>query len=140
MSDGFIDINQINTSFGGNNEPKDEHLMVLLGKAYQGEIMCRKAIIPMELITPFSEFTPTISEGYAERFAQDYEAMNPPELYVYEKDGKFIMSDDYQAYYMYKAVKAEHAICVVIGETTLTEGIEYGPEFKMPLPSIEVEE
>lgn len=136
----MLDISEINTTFGGDNEPKDEHLMVLLGKAYQGEIMCRKAIVPMEQITPFSEFTPTISEGYAERFIQDYEAMNPPELYVYEKDGKFVMSDDYQAYYMYQSVKSEHAICVVIGDAALTDGIKYGPEFKMPLPSIEVEE
>lgn len=139
MSDKFIDINQIDTSFDGEHEPQDKHLMDLLGKAYQGEIFCRKAIMPMRLITPFSEYQPAISENYVERFMRDYEAMNPPELYVYEKDGKFIMSDDYQAYYMYQAVKAELAICVVIGDTTLTDGIKFGPEFKMPLPTIEIE-
>ena len=140
MNDGFIDIDQIQTSFGGDNEPKDEHLIDLLMKAYQGKILCKKAIIPMGLIQPFSEFEPPHDDNYTKYFMIKYEAINPPELLVYEKDGRFIMSDDYNAYYMYKKIEAMHAICTVIGDTTLSDGVTYGAEFKMPPPSIEKEE
>jgi hypothetical protein len=49
----MLDISEINTSFGGGREPKDEHLIDLLMKTYKGEILCRKAIVPMELIPIF---------------------------------------------------------------------------------------
>lgn len=136
----MLDVSQINVPFGGDHAPKDEHLIQLIGKAYEGKILCRNAIIPMELIEPFSDFSPPIDEGYKNYFLGRYEAMGPPELLVYERDGKFIMSDNYYAYYMYKAVEAPYTICTVIGGTTLTDGIEYGPEFKMSLSTIEVDE
>ena len=94
----------------------------------------------MELIEPFSDFSPPIDERYKNYFLERYEALEPPELLVYEKDGKFIMSDNYYAYHMYKTVEAPYTICTVIGETTLTDDIEYGPEFKMSLSTVEVQE
>jgi hypothetical protein len=47
------------------------------------------------------------------------------------------MSDDYNAYFMYRFIKADSAVCTVIGESTITDGIEYGPAFKMQLPTLE---
>ncbi len=134
----MLDISEINTSFGGGREPKDEHLIDLLMKAYQGEILCRKAIVPMELIQPFSDYLPAANEAYEKYFAERYKAMDPPQLFVYEKDGKFIMSDDYYAYHLYKAVKAPLALCTVIGDTTITDNVEYGDPFQLPPPTAEV--
>lgn len=136
----MLDISNIEIPFGGDHAPKDEHLLQLIGMAYEGRILCRKAIVPIGLIEPNSDFEPLIDKDYMEYFLDRYKAMEPPALLVYERDGKFIMSDDYYAYHMYKVVEASLAICTVIGESTLTDGIEYGPTYKMPLPTIEVQE
>lgn len=136
----MMDISKIDISFGGNKEPHDEHLTKLLQKAYKQEIDCHRAVIPMDLIEPFSDFMPNVSDSYVEKFLEAYKAMSPPDLYVYEKNGKFIMSDDYNAYHMYKAIEAVHAICTVIGDTTITKGVEYGPAFKLQMPQIQTSE
>jgi len=126
--------------FNDRTEPKVDHLIDLLSKAYRGKIFCRKAVIPMELIQPFSDYVPSIGDDYMKYFLKKYEAMDPPELLVYQKGNKFIMSDDYNAYHIYKEIEAIHAICTVIGETTITEGVEYGEPFKLQMPTIEVSE
>lgn len=136
----MMDISKIDISFGGDKEPHDEHLTKLLQKAYKQEIDCHRAVIPMDLIEPFSDFMPNVSDSYVESFLEAYKAMSPPDLFVYEKNGKFIMSDDYNAYHMYKAIEAVHAICTVIGDTTITEGVEYGPAFKLQMPQIQTSE
>lgn len=133
----MMDISKIDTSFGGDHEPQDEYLTELLSKAYKGTIDCRKAVIKLDHIKPFSDFKPAITEAYSKRFLDSYKEMSPPDLLVYEKDGVFIMSDDYNAYFMYKEIEAVHAICTVIGETTITEGAEYGQPFKMQMPTLE---
>jgi hypothetical protein len=133
----MIDISKLDVNFGGDNEPHDDYLSELLNKAYKGEIDCRKAIVPMELVKPFSSYKPDISEGYTTHFMEAFKANTPPDLLVYEKDGKFIMSDDYNAYHMYKTTGSNNAICTIIGETTITEGVEYGPSFKMQLPTLQ---
>lgn len=136
----MMDISKLDTSFGGDNEPHDDRLSDLLSTAYRGEIDCRKAVIKLDLIKPFSNYVPTITDEYSKRFLERYKNMTPPDLYVYEKDGVFIMSDDYNAYFMYKEIEAIHAVCTVIGETTITEGVEYGEPFKLQMPTIEVSE
>lgn len=133
----MMDISKLDTGFGGDNEPQDEHLSELLGKAYRGEIDCRKAIINMDIIRPYSSYRPTISNDYTKRFLEAYKTNAPPDLYVYERDGVFIMSDDYNAYFMYKEVESTHAICTVIGDAKVTEGVEYGKPFKLQMPTIE---
>lgn len=133
----MMDTSKIDLTFGGNNEPHDDRLSELLKRATTGEIDCRKAAVPMDFIEPFSLFEPSINEGYFRHFIEAYKANNPPDLLVYEKDGKFVMSDDYNAYFMYKSVGAASAICTVIGESMITDGVEYGPRFKMQLPILE---
>ncbi len=133
----MINISNIDLIFGGENEPHDEHLSELLQQAYIGAIDCRQAIVPIELIVPFSSFVPPADASYANRFIEAYKAGTPPSLYVYEKDGVFIMSDDYTAYAMYKTIDAKLARCTVIGDATINNGVEYGPPFKLPLPTFE---
>lgn len=134
----MMDISKIDTSFGGDNEPHDEYLSVLLGKAYKGELDCRKAVVKLDLIKPYSDFTPNITDDYSKRFLDRYKDMTPSDLLVYEKDGVFIMSDDYNAYFMYKEIEAVNAICTVIGDTTISEGVKYGKPFKMQMPTLEM--
>lgn len=136
----MMDISKLDTSFGGDKEPHDEHLSELLSKAYRGEIDCRTAIVSLDIIKPFSDYKPTISDAYASRFLEAYNTNSPPDLYVYEKEDVFIMSDDYNAYFMYKEVEATHAICTVIGESKITKGVEYGKSFKLQMPTIEMSE
>ena len=126
-----MDITKLDPLFDETTEPKDENLMALLKKAYTGKIKCRKAVIPMELIKPFSDFTPEMFQEYADRFVSLYREGTPPEMYVYEKDGAFIMSDDYNAYTMYKLIEAPTVLCVVLGKTTIESGVAYGPSFKL---------
>ncbi len=138
MTDDTIDISDIDVTFGGDNEPQDKYLMELLKQAFSGAIMCREAIVPIKLIKPFSDFTPKISEAYRQEFIAAYTNRKPPELYVYEKDDVFIMSDDYISYYLYLEVNSSHAICVIIGQSSIENGVKYGPEFKLPPPTIEI--
>ncbi len=136
----MMDISKLDINFGGDNEPHDDQLSELLKKAYSGELNCYRAVIPIDMVAPYSDFQPTISEGYATYFQEMYQTNTPPDLLVYEKDGKFMMCDDYNAYFMYRNVGASTAICTVIGEPTSTAGIDFGPPFKLQLPSLEVRE
>ncbi len=133
-----IDISKINVRFGNGNELEDKYFSGLLGKAYRREVACHNATIPMVNIIPFSDYTPERNDKYRDRFNKKYRANRPPALYVYEKSGHFVMSDDYNAYFMYKEVKATLAICVVVGPHTITEGVEYGPAFHLKLPTFKV--
>ncbi len=128
-----MDITKLEPLFDETTEPKDEHLMALLEKAYTGKIKCRKAVIPLELIKPFSDFKPEISQEYGDHFVALYQERTPPEMYVYEKDGAFIMSDDYNAYTMYKLIEALTTICIVLGKTTIDDNVTYGPYISLKL-------
>lgn len=125
-----------NADFTEDTEPRDERLIELLGQAYQSEIMCTMAIANINAIKPFSDFKPSISEEYRNYFIKKAEAGEPPALHVYANDGKLIMSDDYNAFYLHKDQGLTQAVCIVIGETPSIEGVEYhGDPFKLPLPT-----
>lgn len=119
------------TSFDASTEPKDKHLIKLLEHAYRDDIKCCRAVVKFDLIKPFSNFKPEITKEYRASFLKGYLNLRPPELYVYQKDSKFIMSDDYTAYYMYNEVKAETAVCVIIGDFKLIDGITAGPKYSL---------
>ncbi len=135
----MVDLSTIEGGLGGENEPpRDDRLLALLQKAYKGELDCHKAIVPMGLIVPFSDYQPTIDEGFSSRFNEAYRAQTPPDVLVYQKGDKFIMSDDYTTFYMYKNINAPIVLCTVLGESTITDGVEYGPPFKLQLPTLEM--
>ncbi len=133
-----INIDDINIQFGGQHPPKDEELMSILKDAYQAKIKCRRAVVKLDLIQPFSDFKPEISSKFRADFLKGYLNLKPPELFVYQKDNKFIMSDDYSSYYMYKEVQAETALCVILGDFKKSSDIVTGPEFNLDPPTIEV--
>lgn len=134
-----MDITQINADFTEGTEPRDEHLIELLGQAYRGEITCMMALADLVAITPYSSFKPAIHEDYRTNFIKKARDGAPPALHVYAKDGKLIMSDDYSSFVLYNEYDMKKAICIVIGEAPAIEGVEYhGEPFLLPLPSIEV--
>jgi hypothetical protein len=134
-----MDISQINADFTEDTEPRDEHLIELLGQAYKGEITCMMALSNLAAIQPYSEYKPTINEGYRANFVKKAQDGMPPALYVYAKDGKLIMSDDYSSFTLYHEYDMKKAICIVIGDAPTIEGVEYhGEPFILPLPSVEV--
>lgn len=49
-------------------EPTDESFIALLKKAYQGEVLCRKAKAKIEVIKPFSSYKPAVSESFQNYF------------------------------------------------------------------------
>jgi hypothetical protein len=127
--------NIVNLNFGKDTEKRDDHLMALLKRAYQGEVLCTMAIADIRTIKPYSRFKPKISDDYR-RYFMEQRQTRPPALHVYTKDGKLVMSDDYHAYWMYKETEMSEVLCIVIGDTPVIDGVEYaGKPFRMQPPS-----
>lgn len=127
-------ISDIKVNFGGKHGPKDEKLIDLLRKAYSGEILCFVATIKSDYIKPFSDFKPETSAGFEKYFLDKEKTGTPPPLYVYLENGKFIMSDDFNSYYLYKKLNYQYIPCIVLGEAE-SNGISVKSDpFKLPTP------
>lgn len=136
----MVNISDIqNAGFSDDTEPKDDQLMDLLKLAYTKKIYCRTVIVAIDNVVPFSDYEPTISEDYVNYFKEKYQAGRPPGMLVYQReDGKFVMSDDYNAYFMYKQVGADKVICQVLdAENVPKNAIEASDPYYMELPSVE---
>lgn len=139
QSPKMIKISDIqNAEFSDDTEPKDNQLMELLKLAYTQKIYCRNVIVAIDKVVPFSDYKPNVSDAYMRYFMEKYQAGQPPGMLVYQRnDGKFVMSDDYNAYYMYKQVGADMVICQVLDAENAPEGvIESSDPYYMGLPSV----
>lgn len=130
-----FNISDIDVKFGGDHEPKDEELIQLLKSAYIGKLLVRIALVKAEGIRPFSDFKPNISDDYRKYFEETEKQGTPPPLYVYPKDGYFIMSDDYNAYYLYIEKGYAKIMCTVLGEPEGSFVIEKSDPFQLPAPT-----
>lgn len=138
MQDDTLSIDDINSDFSKDTEPKDEHMLALLEQAYQGTLLCQRAIINVDLIKPFSDFQPQISEEYRHFFIESMKQMKPPFVYVYPSDGVFVMSDDYSAFSLFTEYKVNKIPCVVLGSVTQSEGVSpIGDPYQLQPPTIE---
>jgi len=127
-----------NADFTEDTEPRDDDFIELLQQAYTAKITCTMAMAEMDVIMPFSEFKPEVSEQYRKYFTEKAKNDVPPPLHTYHKNGKLIMSDDYNAYFMYKELGFHKAVCIVIGEVPDIKGVEYFDDpFIMPPPSVQ---
>jgi len=133
-----IKASDIKINFGGDYAPKDEYILELFNLAYQGKLMCHRAIIERSGIVPHSDYKPKITEKYRDHFNQKIAQGSSLEIFVYPKGGKFIMSDDYNAYSMYLERGAEVLSCIVLGEAKGPYVIKQGEPFKLPPPTVEV--
>lgn len=132
-----INASDIQINFGGEYPPKDDCVIELFKKAYKGEILCHRAIIEKQGIVPHSDFKPKITEKYRNYFNKKIARGSSFEIFVYPKDGKFIMSDDYNAYNMYLERGAEVFSCIVLGEAKGPYVIKQGEPFKLPPLTVE---
>lgn len=135
-----VNISDIkNADFTDDTEPRDDRLMELLKLAYTKKIYCRIAIIPFENIVPFSNFEPNINENYVNYFKDKYKTGRPPSVLVYQRDdGKFVMSDDYSAYLMYKQLNSDKVVCQVLDAETVPEGVvEASEPYYLETPTVE---
>lgn len=130
---------QINSKFTDDTEPEDKELIELFKKAIKGEIFCTTAVADLDVIQPFSDYRPKVSDDYRNYFTQTAKEGNPPAMYVYVKDKKLVMSDNYNAYAMYKELDLARANCIVIGDTPKIDGVTYcGESYKMLPLSAEI--
>jgi len=134
-----MDISKVDSSFSEDTEPCDDKLMSLLKQAYSGEIKCKMAIVDIDLIQPFSDYKATAPQDYYDKIIKKFRDKDetPPALFVYADNGKFIMSDDYISYGLYKGMEFPHVRCVIIGSTPKMKGVEYfSKPFILPPPTI----
>lgn len=129
-----IKTSDIKVEFGGDNLPKDQKFIDLYKDALGGKFLVTVAMIKMEGIEPFSDFKPKISDGFRSNFEDLEKQDHPPQLHVYPNDGKFIMSDDYNAYYLYIEKNYSKVICLVLGDAEGEFVLEKSEPFKMPVP------
>ena len=130
-----IKISDIKVHFGGVNAPKDNQLIELLKDAYTGTLLVCTAIIKIDGIKPFSDFRPTISNEFRSYFENIEKEGTPPPLYVYPQNKLFIMSDDYNSYYLYVEKGYSSAVCIVLGEATGGFVIKKSEPFRLPTPT-----
>ena len=138
MARQSIPLSDINAEFNENTEPRDDKLIELLKLAYSHQLDCQSAIIPLELIKPFSSYQRAISEVVYRNFITDYEAGKPWDLLVYKEGDSYVMSDDYNSYYLYLRLKASMALCTVIDPTPDARIKYLGQPFKLPPPTAEI--
>lgn len=129
-----VDVSDIKVEFGGDSEPEDKKLTGLFKKAYRGEVLVCTALIKTEGIKTFSTFKPNISDEFRAYFEEQEKQELPPPLYVYPEGEFFIMSDDYNTYYLYKEKGYKEIMCVVLGEAESEYVIEKSEPFQLPLP------
>lgn len=127
-----IGASKIKPDFGENDKFKDEYFLGLLEKAYTGKLKSFMAIVKMNAIKPRTDYEPEVSGGFRRHFFEKLTKGEAMPLYVYQKEGKFIMSDDYSTYSLYKEMNAEEVPCVVIGEIIDTKDVvEVGEPFDL---------
>jgi lysylphosphatidylglycerol synthetase-like protein (DUF2156 family) len=120
------------------NIPTDKKLMGLLKDAYTQNFQCYKALIKFEAIKPFSNYVPEINRGMLDTFAKEEEKQEFHYIFVYQEGNKFIMSDDYRAYYCYKILGNKEVPCVVLGDPTGENVTFKGKPFLLETPKIKV--
>lgn len=115
-----LDLNKVKPNFGGPEHPeKDEELIDLFGKAHNDQIPVYSAIIEIDAIKPHSDYKPKpeTMKGFKSMHIERLNKGQPPMLHVYPKGDKFIMSDDYVAYYTYLDLGFDSVPCILLGDS-----------------------
>ncbi len=111
-----IKLSDIKIEFGGKNPPKDDIFLDLYKKAYKGEIPVYWGMISIEGINPYSNYRPEVSTEYIDNIHQKIKSGVLPFIYVYPKNEIYIMSDDYNLYYVYLFSGYKKIPCYILGE------------------------
>ena len=115
--------------------PIDEKAVELMKLAYQDKIEVHKTLIKNEYIQPFSIYRPKEDQVFTNHYIEKINNKEFPHLYVYAMDDKFVMSDDYFAYYFYLSIGYPFMPCIVLGDfNSRHPGIELPPTRMKILP------
>lgn len=110
-----INIDKIESEFEDGEE--DRYFIELFKKHLKGEVKVARAVLLFKDIVPFSsECKPKLTPSIVDSFVEEIRNSDYPYLHVYYKDGKYIMSDNYFAYYLYKEFGFSEVLCNVYGE------------------------
>ena len=94
----------------------DDRFVDLIYMAKHGWHTAQKAIVHMSIVHPYYDFKPVIDDEFRVTFNAWQDKRRPMTLTLYEHDGKLIMSNDYEAYWMYRERELEVADCIIIGK------------------------
>jgi len=122
----WMDVNRLESKFGlPDNPEKDEKLIDLLVSAKKGLIPVYTAIVEITKIKPFCDYKPPKNRfDKTEQYLKtNIEKYDPPVLHVYQDGDHFIMSDDYNAYFMYLEEEFKMVPCIIFGEFDI-EGVQ----------------
>lgn len=109
---------------GANYHPgQNPHLKRLIYMAEHGWYYCQKATIELQIIHPWTNYKPVISDEFRETFNVRHEQKDPLTLTVYEREGKLIMSNDWETYWLYRELQVPIAYCVLVGHFSEVPGI-----------------
>ena len=105
---------------------KDPAFISLFKLAMSGDIPTYFAHIPLRLIRPFDErFLPQHRHPEGQIGVRIMTSLinedKAPAVWVYPKDGVFVLSDDYHAYEAYRAEQVEYVPWYVMGDPTAAE-------------------
>ena len=136
-----MNIPDINSDFTEDTMPSDEYLIELLDQAYRGNILCRKALVDIERIKPYSSYKPETREYAKYSLIKRLRNGEPRPLNVYAQNDSLIISDDYDSFSIYKEIGEKQILCIVIGDTPDIDGVQYlESPFKLTEPSFDVVE
>ncbi len=81
--------------------PRDEQFQDLFMRCMKNEgVVLQETLLDIAMIDPFSKDV-VVPEVYIDAIKMQIQDGDKPEIFVYKKDERYIMSDDYAAYYAY---------------------------------------
>lgn len=99
----------------GNTPPDDSYLKDLAYMAGHGWHYYQKAYVEMKLIHPLANYKPVIHDEFRETFDAHYNEGRMMPLLLYERNGKLIMSNDWETYWLYRERKDLAVPCIILG-------------------------
>jgi hypothetical protein len=101
---------------------QDSNLKDIIYMAEYGWHYCQKVLVEMRVIYPLSDYRPDVSDEFRATFNARFKD-DPMPLILYERDGKLIMGNDWETYWMYRERQDIYATCVLIGHFTQIQNI-----------------
>lgn len=108
----------LTAKFGGKYQPRDDKFIEIYKKVITGEAPIVWALVAREAIKPFSHYKPITSKELKTGYLQEIVKGSLPSIHVYEENGVYVMSDDYNLYYLYLELDWEQIPAKIIGETS----------------------
>jgi hypothetical protein len=100
--------------WSAGHPPDDLYLKNLAYMASYGWHYYQKALVEMPAIHPLANYKPVIYDEFRETFDAQLDECGMP-LLLYEREGKLISSNDWEAYWMYRERQVTAIPCIILG-------------------------